>query len=363
MTLRDCKNAGILFVMMAAGLICAHAQQPQAPKSGEAHMAQSGVLVGVDDGETLWIAPINGKFQALARDQFVLPRKDGFWKIIADAQPEDTNPNNQELWAVRLENDAPPKRPVEKITEPAGTQMQGQENQTNPPETSDESNKETEYATEVLFLSPDYLSVHMHAGEYFETYGLFQISSDDPAERGKPTEGLRKKTIDPPVPEVVLQAAREKCVKSDTDFEPSFFAGAEESFAIVRERRKWRFDWMAGHSSGAARGYHTGCTLSVLPPASMVGLDQLYPAWNLIKDVYPDALDAFASPQHDLVVIFTPARLIVAPIHEGKVGKSLLRLTTLGKPVMVQWATGPYVDKWTSELKRYFHPYSPKKSK
>jgi hypothetical protein len=43
---------------------------------------KSGALVAIDSGQTLWIAPVNGKMQVIALDDYVIPRKDGFWRVL-----------------------------------------------------------------------------------------------------------------------------------------------------------------------------------------------------------------------------------------------------------------------------------------
>src|ERR1700726_2467797 len=45
-------------------------------------MPKSGAPVAIDTGQTLWIAVVNGKMQVIALDDYVNPRKDGFWRIL-----------------------------------------------------------------------------------------------------------------------------------------------------------------------------------------------------------------------------------------------------------------------------------------
>ena len=75
----------------------------------------------------------------------------------------------------------------------------------------------------------------------------------------------------------------------------------------------------------------------------------------------PDAEDAFPSPARDMLLVFYQNRLMVAPVQQGKVGRPLLRLEVNGKPVMVEWALGKYVDTWTKQLTPHFGNYQPKK--
>jgi hypothetical protein len=48
-----------------------------------------------------------------------------------------------------------------------------------------------------------------------------------------------------------------------------------------------------GYSTGSAWFSYTDCPISpVTPPEGVVGFDQLFPEWNVIKAAYPDAQDA-----------------------------------------------------------------------
>src|SRR5271155_767698 len=44
----------------------------------------SGALVGLSGGQTLWIAPVDGKIRVLAAQDYIIPRKDGFWRVRFD---------------------------------------------------------------------------------------------------------------------------------------------------------------------------------------------------------------------------------------------------------------------------------------
>src|SRR5258708_12950489 len=64
-------------------------------------MPHSGALVGLSGGQTLWIAPVDDKIRVVAARDYIIPRKDGFWRVRLDlkwvrappkvAPPEATN--------------------------------------------------------------------------------------------------------------------------------------------------------------------------------------------------------------------------------------------------------------------------------
>jgi hypothetical protein len=366
----------LAFAAVTAGAACAPAQQAEyrasAAQSQPNAMPKSGALVALDNGQTLWIAPVNGKIQVIAADDYVIPRKDGFWRIRLEFRelPESGQSNadreNQEgggapmrLWAVPLRKG---KNAVAWAAKESAANT-----------TQDASSQETEQADsnmqgddepirqELLFLSSDHISFHTQSGEYSETYSILKIV-DDPAKKGLKTEALRVYPENPPIPEDVRAKDLKACIDPTEELATEdFLTGATEvSYGIVHGRGKWDYTWLLGYSGGAARGYHTGCAVSMSPPKSVVGYNELFPAWDAVKDVYPDAEDVFTSPSHDMILVLYQTRLMIAPLQQGKVGRPLARLELSGKPVMVQWALGNYVDVWTKELTPYFGTYKPK---
>jgi hypothetical protein len=153
-----------------------YAQQPP-PKSG--------ALVALDAGQTLWIAPADGKLRVIAADDYVIPRKDGFWRIHLEsrlpANQDSPNPEfgigngiQGQLWTVPLQSgsDAVPwpakPAPVENAQPQTDSeaaqneQNEGNETEGNRPE---EPVEET-VRRELHFLSPDHISFYTEWGEY-----------------------------------------------------------------------------------------------------------------------------------------------------------------------------------------------------
>ncbi len=355
-----------MFAGGCALLLCLAAAGPMAAQNAA---GGSGVLVALDSGKTIWIAPVAGKFQAIATDDYIIPRKDGFWRIHLDIKSEaelhpgqssaPSQPSPVLLWAVPLGSaetpvtSAIPSQPAAKPEPQKKGESDATGADTEQPESEDAESAER---ISVMFLGPDYLALETQSGEYADSYSLEKIS--DVPGKATPPYGLQVSEAVIDLPNEVLKRDQEACAKPGDDLaDADFLGGATQSFGIQRSGHKWRYAWMFGYDSGAARGYHTLCAVSKLPPKYMVGADQLFPPWNIIKNAYPDAVDAFSSPGRDIVLLVLPDRLIVAPIQDGKPGRSLLRIQSSGRPVMVQWAIGKYVARWTEQLSSSFKPY------
>ena len=346
----------IFLVLMTA--VPLRAQQPPFPKSG--------ALIGLSSGQTLWIAPMDGKIQVLASKDYILPRKEGFWYIDAAIFPPENNAatagepasslaldttanavsSSFPLWAVQLKPGVllPRQEEVEKLA--------NSELSSNRPDAKMEAKRNHEeeiYSQSLLFMAPDYFSLETQQGEYHTDYQLYKLTSI-PATETQSAE-LYAEAFDPPIPQNLRQWQRDP-------EDPIDWSGAAQYFGIRCLLHKWLYACLLNYDHGVDRGYSAGCDVSsILPPRSMVGADEIYPAWNEIKNTYPDALDSFASPGHDLVIVVVPGGLIIAPVSNGKVGRSVARVQADDTPVMVQWALGNYVDRWTAQLKPFLSPY------
>lgn len=365
-------GAGILGV--TRGIARQTATPAAGAQSSENGLPRSGALVALDNGQTVWIAPVNGKMQVIAANDYVIPRKDGFWRVRVQfkelaanqtgagaAQDEQSMSNAPSRpWAVPLKKGkdevAWEEAPADK-KDGGDADSQAQEQAEQDSQSMEESLPQR---NELQFLSPDYMSLHTVTGEYSEKYSLLKIE-DMPADNAG-AAALRVIEDDPPISEAQRTKDLKACVDPNEELSTEdFLTGATEvSYGIVRARGSWSYTWLLGYDGGAARGYHTGCYVSVAPPKSMVGYNEVYPAWDAIKDAFPDAQDVFSSPSHDMILVLYENRLMAAPVQGGKVGRAIARLEVIGKPVMVQWALGKYVDLWTKALTPYFGEYTPK---
>lgn len=129
----------------------------------------------------------------------------------------------------------------------------------------------------------------------------------------------------------------------------------EANWAIVRKEGRWTLIGRLDAASEAAQGTYADFELPVAPPVSLAGHNQLVPAWNKIRAVAPDAVDAFSSPSRDFVVIVQRTRLTAHPVRNGEIGPAAvtLRLRAGTEPVMARWALGEHVATWVEHIDRF----------
>ncbi len=346
-------------------------------------MPHSGALVGLSGGQTLWIAPVDGKIRVLAAQDYIIPRKDGFWRVRFDMKwaPPEGSPaeaiteavksdpalfgvplGSGRLWAVPL------KKGIAAVAWPAEqsvTSVQAEDNQNESSmeamQRDGEAGDQKQYLS---FLSPDYLSFYQEQSSGGWNPRSSEIArilnvTDPPGAAVRATEQLLVREV----PAHISNSAREKDLIACID--PDGKEGSQEEdflrsaiIGITRKNQKWAYDSVEGNEDTI----FAACAASVLPPKRIVGSNELFPMWRQIKATYPDAEDAFSSPSHDLLLVTGNSHLIIVPVYNGKIGKPLADIDLFDRPVMVQWAIGKYVDAWTSELTPYFHAYAPREA-
>jgi len=363
---------------------CANAQlvsRELQVKQKEEAISRSGALVGLSSGQTLWIAPADGKIHILVAQDNIIPRKDGFWRVRLDVKWTAQVKNDEALSGAHVEYGrlwaVPLKKGMDAVAwapEPTATAVPEKDNQDEGAmEVLQREADEEAPKIDLLFLSPDYLSCHdehtvISSGGgtgASDTYTILKIT-DPPGGKGQAAEQLFVNKVTAPIPSDTREKDLTACIdpgNTDDFKDEDFLRNAQEAtVGIKREKQKWVYIWVLGYETSALRGYHTECAVSILPPKGIVGSDDLFPNWKQIKSAYPAAEDAFSSPSHDLLLIVAVGHLIVAPLHDNKIGDPLADITLTGNPVMVQWAIGKYVDAWTKELTPYFHAYAPASS-
>lgn len=91
-------------------------------------------------------------------------------------------------------------------------------------------------------------------------------------------------------------------------------------------------------------------------PASLTVYDKLCVSWDQVVKAVPQAVDAFSSPQDDLLIVTTPDKLLVFKDPKEGLDKQVMtvQLEKNERVVLNQWAVNTYADKWESELGKYF---------
>lgn len=343
-------------------------------------MPHSGALVGLSGGQTLWIAPVDNKIRVLAAQDYIIPRKDGFWRVRLDVKWAPPEGSSAEAIIGAVKNDpallgvplgygrlwaVPLKKGMDAMawpTEQSVTSVQAEDNQNESPMDATQGDGEEEDQKQYLsFLSPDYLSFyeeHTSGGRIRETERILNVT-DPPGAAVRPTEQLLVHEVPAPKSNSTRDKDLIACIDPDgkEGFNEVAFLGSA-MIGIRRENHKWVYDSVEGYENTI----FAACAASVVPPKRIVGNNELFPVWGQIKATYPDAEDAFSSPSHDLLLVTGNSHLIIVPVPDGKIRKPLADIDLFDRPVMVQWAIGKYVDAWTSELTPYFHAYGPREA-
>ncbi|MFB6365968.1 hypothetical protein ACFCP7_18195 [Paenibacillus elgii] len=143
--------------------------------------------------------------------------------------------------------------------------------------------------------------------------------------------------------------------------EPAAADLSGESWTIARKQGKWSAQLASydGQASGTAEG--TAYRLREVPlalPQSVVSHDELAVPWRDIVRVQPGAVDAFSSPNHDMVAVVTEQNIIIYPYADQWIPIPLMTLPLQPKEsvVMIQWAMGSYVELWKRQVKAYLQP-------
>jgi hypothetical protein len=132
-------------------------------------------------------------------------------------------------------------------------------------------------------------------------------------------------------------------------FEKSPYA---TNWALIRRQGQWVLRGRLGYAYEAVRN---ACCIdfdSGINPQALVGHDRLALSWASLKTKYPQIIDAFSSPQNDVLFTLEPNKLTALALVNGKLGGVLLTMPFKNRvsPVMIEWATGANVARWTKDL-------------
>ncbi len=315
----------------------------------------SGLLLGLRQGDsyqTVWIAAQNGKIVTRSGADILVPRQSGWWRIGSSTASSKTQKGevstDQYLWAV-----------------PANSTSRGSK-------PSFEADCQVTQNADLLWVHEKYLAFENSGGGYCEGAAhpwaarVLEVRELDVLNRlGNTSAVLQADSVKVDIKDAINSAAQSQFVKAGEVFHKALPTGKQEVFesspnttnwALIRRSGQWVLRGRLGYSFEAARGF---CCIDfdsgITPPKNLVGHDTLQISWKEIKTRYPNAIDAFSSPNKDLFFVLEKKLLRTFSVQGSKLGQleNQLSFKNNVSPVMLEWAVGNSVARWTKDTANY----------
>lgn len=126
----------------------------------------------------------------------------------------------------------------------------------------------------------------------------------------------------------------------------------EESFGLARRKGYWIMKGRINYNSNEEELYKD-YNIKTIPPKELVNYDELAIPWSIIKSKVPEAIDAFTSPNEDIIIVVTRNNLLIYSIHDNEISKQELgkiKIDSSENIVMAEWSTGRYTILWEEEF-------------
>ena len=118
-----------------------------------------------------------------------------------------------------------------------------------------------------------------------------------------------------------LQVFREGS-QSVTKMDSTMFLN-EENFGLYRRNGYWMMKGRINYLSDGEELF-MDFNIKTIPPKELVNYDELIIPWSKIKSRVPEAIDAFTSPNDDIIIIVTRNSLLIYSINDNEVSQKRL---------------------------------------
>ena len=299
---------------------------------------RTGVLLGIKTNfydestqsdnwnyKTLWIRFNNRQLaSAYEMQDLLVPRKKGFW--LVDVKRDNGN-DKIEIEQKTILNDE-----IFDISKSDYARTFGIVKKENlPPILKNIIYIGNDYvSTEVINMSNNKKTLEVYPIDYLEEEKTINIS-DIIGE-----EGL-----------IIFKEGAQSITKSDNNV----FLD-ETSFGLARRNGYWIMKGRINYKSNDEELYND-FNIKRIPPKELVNYDELAIPWNKIKSRVPEAIDAFTSPNDDIIIIVTRNQLLIYSIIDHEISQNELgkiKMDNSDSIIMSEWCMGSYAMLWEEEV-------------
>lgn len=319
----------------------------------EEEFLQSGVLIGLRDTKnhqfsyrTLWISAKNKQMEPILElNEIIFPRRSGFWKI--ETIRNTTEKRTEDFffpYKILMEKDIAKKETLI---------------------TFDDSNwvdKTGQVYKQIDYIGNDYIAI--------ESFGSGKYNHGDEQWHENKLQILPVDRLPHEKNVKIMDLAGEEAVSSmkfqiqktinTLDIKVSHlldYEGLLDNFGLERKMGHWFFKGRINYRK-ENQILSADYNINTIPPSKLIFYDELSIPWTYIKDKVPEAIDAYTSPNKDLLLVVTKKEIIIYSIQKGMIQDLILQRIPLDKNetiIMAEWATGDYVENWTKTLTSLHH--------
>ena len=126
----------------------------------------------------------------------------------------------------------------------------------------------------------------------------------------------------------------------------------EENVGIVRKSGYWTIKGRVNYLQNNEEMYKD-FSIKAIPPKEMINYDAHIISWNELKMSIPETIDAFTSPNNDIIGIATHTHLLIYNIIDGSLNNmplAKIKLPENSSIIMSEWSVGRYPTIWQNEV-------------
>jgi hypothetical protein len=283
---------------------------------------------------TYWITRDGASVQVVEGMRLLVPRKSAWWEIgITELKHLNSEAGSEAVWAAPLG------------VSHSRTHML--------PVSDDDACPDDINTYSVSWVGSDFVALH-HA--YQSACGAHPVAGEesfmarlDEMQRGEKQGLPQLKLSEVAGTEAAkamglgLEVANSKPREDETPIE-----GSDRSWVVMRSRGRYRLLGTTPVDRGRGGDVYD---IPFDPPKSLVGSNDLSIGWDAILDKVPDALDAYTSPNSDMVVVVTAHFLNIFDVKDRQIAARLSRVPIESSAVIAaQWAIWTEADRWSETL-------------